>query len=454
MEELEKQVRRAHRRMGFQRFAGVLGWCWFATLLMALGLIALERFYPLGMKAWGWAARSLAVDQPAWIRLVVAGGWLAAGLVLGLLAAVVFLVATRRKPLAAAIEIDRRFALKERVSSTLALTGEDRQSPAGKALIGDAVRRVRRVDVAGRFSLTPGRPLLLPLLPAVLAVLVAWFGAEAKTEEAKSSQSQKPPVSQPVQKPASELLRQKLAERQKQAEKLGLEDAERLFEKLQEAAREMAEGKTERKDALVKLNEAARELQDHRDRAGAMDKIKEQLDRIKDFGRGPADDFAKAVRRGDFGKAAEELEKMKQKLADDELDDEQKKQLADQLEQMQKKLEQIVQEHAKTREKLQQQIDQLRDNGQLAKADELQQKLDQLLGQMPQMGRLGQMADRLGECAGGLRNGQSNLAADALGNLQTELQQQSAELELIEQAMQQLSEARMQINCKQCGGFG
>ena len=36
MEDLEKQVRRARRRLALQRFVGILGWCWFAALVAAL----------------------------------------------------------------------------------------------------------------------------------------------------------------------------------------------------------------------------------------------------------------------------------------------------------------------------------------------------------------------------------------------------------------------------------
>ena len=46
MEELKKQVRRAQRRMGLQRFVGVLGWCWFGT-----------------------ANAAASRDSPNWVRL-------------------------------------------------------------------------------------------------------------------------------------------------------------------------------------------------------------------------------------------------------------------------------------------------------------------------------------------------------------------------------------------------
>ena len=150
MEELRKQVRRAHRRLGLQRFLGTLGWCWSVTLLVVLVLIAVDKWHSLGVEAWAWGVGALG---------------------LGLLAAVAWIAATRRKPLEAAIEIDRRFALKERISSTLAMPPDDRESEAGEALVADALRRVERIDVTSKFAVRPPRRILLPLLPGVLAVL-------------------------------------------------------------------------------------------------------------------------------------------------------------------------------------------------------------------------------------------------------------------------------------------
>ena len=44
---------------------------------------------------------------------------------------------------------------------------------AGRALVEDAARRVRRIDVAEKFAVAPSRWILLPLLPAMAVLLVA-----------------------------------------------------------------------------------------------------------------------------------------------------------------------------------------------------------------------------------------------------------------------------------------
>ena len=75
----------------------------------------------------------------------------------------------------AAIEIDHRFGLAERVSSAYILSAADRDTPMGQALVEDAVRAIARVDVAPGFRLSLSRAALLPLVPAVVAFLLSVF---------------------------------------------------------------------------------------------------------------------------------------------------------------------------------------------------------------------------------------------------------------------------------------
>ncbi|OHB70541.1 MAG: hypothetical protein A2V70_18635 [Planctomycetes bacterium RBG_13_63_9] len=432
MEELEKQVRRAYRRMGWGRFLGVLAWCWFATLLVALVLITVDKFYPTGVVPWAWGAGALGLG------LVMAGGWI---------------LATRRSPLEAAIEIDRRFALKERVASSLSLPAEDRRSEAGIALIDDAARRVRRVDVSAKFGIAPGKQILLPLLPALAAVLVALFVGVDSPAQAKTA----PQIEKQRVKASAKAMRQKLAERRKEAEKAGLKDAERIFKKLEEGSRDMAAGKSDRKKALVKLNDLARELQDRRKQLGDAEKLKEQLNRLGNLERGPADEFAKAIRKGDFEKAADELKKIKDQLKDDQLTDQQKKDLAKQLDQMQQKLGNLSDAHQAAQEELKKRIEQMRQAGQLDQANKLEEQLAKLMEQAPQMEQLEKLAEKLGQCAKSLQDGDLKDAAEALeqmmGNLE-DLQGQLQDLEMMEEAMRQLAEARDRMNCPECDGFG
>ena len=318
MDTLHKQIRQARRQLTVQRFLGILGWCWSAALLAALALIAIDKFYPLGVEAWAWVAGALVV---------------------GLIAAVAWTLLARASLLEAAIEIDHRYGLKERVSSALALPPADRASEVGEALVVDAVRRLERIDVGERFVVKPPRLLLLPLLPGALALLVAWLVSPAALDNQAVAKPDDPAVKLQVKK-STDAVRRQLAERREQAKKEGLEDAERLFKKLEEGTKELnAEGSKEK--ALVKLNDLSRVLTERKEKLGGAEKMKENLEQLKNLDRGPADKFAKAVSRGDFKKAAEELKKLQDDLANNKLDEKQKADLAKQLEQMKNKLEKM-----------------------------------------------------------------------------------------------------------------
>lgn len=320
MEQLLKQVRRARWWLGVQRFVGVLGWCLFATLSAALVLVVVDKFRPLGVEAWIWGVGSLA---------------------LGLVAAIVWAAFTGRGLVDAAIELDHRCGLKERVSSSLAMSDEERNSELGQALVADAVRRIERVEVREHFGVTPSRQLLLPLVPALAVVLVTLL----VNQSAVGKPAPPPPATQ-VQKQiqeSSDSLRRKLQDQRKQAQKQGLKDAAELFRRLERDVDQLP-SKTEgdRKQALVQLNDLSRELQKRRQSLGGAEELQKQFKQLKDIGQGPADKLLDEIKRGDFQKAMEQLKKLQNDLVQGNLNPDQQKQLANQLKEMQKKLKELV----------------------------------------------------------------------------------------------------------------
>jgi hypothetical protein len=434
MDELLRKVGHARRRLALQRFLSILGWCWFAALWMAAALIVVERFWPLQVPPGAWIAGALGLG------LLVAGGWT---------------WATAARPLEAAIEIDRRYGLKERVSSTLAMPANQQQSAAGSALVADALRRLGRVDVAERFRLRPPRQLLLPLLPALLVGLLAVLIKPAD-DAAEAAGTTTAETKQPEVKKSTDLLRQSLAERRREAEKQGLKDMSELLKKLEDGTRELA-AEPQREKALVKLNDLSRELMQRRQQVGGAEKLKQQLDQLKHLDRGPADKFTQALSRGDFKKAAEELRKIQDGLDKSKLDDAQKGELAKQLEQMQQKLDQLATARQEALTDMQNQADQLSKAGQADDARKLEEQINKLLEQGPQMGQMQEIAQELGQCSKCLQQGQGQNAAEALGQAQAglnKLQQQLEELETLDGAMEQLAQARDRMNCAKCGGAG
>ena len=75
----------------------------------------------------------------------------------------------------------------------------------------------------------------------------------------------------------------------------------------------------------------------------------------------------------------------------------------------------------------------------------------------PQMDELAKLADKMGQCAKCLQDGQlqdANAAMDQLMAGVGDLQQQLDEMQMLEDAMDQLAQARERMNCPDCDGFG
>ena len=174
----------------------------------------------------------------------------------------------------------------------------DRESVAGQALIADADARLRRIAVLEKFPVRPPRHLLLPLLPAlVLAAIVIFCPPAKETQAAGTETAAAPPLE--VKKSAED-LRQKLAERRKQAEKEGLKDATELLKKLEEGTKEL-QTQTDREKALVKLNDLARELQERRKQlGGGSESLKRQMEKVQDIDQRPCRRIGQSPLQGRF----------------------------------------------------------------------------------------------------------------------------------------------------------
>lgn len=435
MEALQRQVRVARRRLALQRFLAAAPWCLFVTLLAAAAAVTLDKFVPLVGEPWQW---------------------LAGGAVAGLVTALGWTWWRGGSTLEAAIEIDRRFGLKERLSSALSLAPADCNTAAGQALLNDATRRVAALEVGDRFGLKVGRWSWLPALPAGAALLVILL-VDPAARQTQASGATAADVQKQLQKSASK-LQQKLAERRKQAEQDGLKEAESLLERLERGTKEMSQAAgADRKQTLVKLNDLAKELEKRRDQLGGAERLQQQLNQLKDLQRGPADELARALRQGDFAKAAQELEKLRQQLADQKLDEKQREQLAQQMQAMQDKLNKLADAQQQALDDLAKQIADKQKAGQAAEAQELQQKLDQLKQQTGQSEILKQMATKFGQAAQQLREGKADQAAAQMQQMQSELsslESQAAEAEMLQAALDEISAAKDSMNCRECDGEG
>jgi chemotaxis protein histidine kinase CheA len=297
----------------------------------------------------------------------------------------------------------------------------------------------------------------LPVAPALLAFGLATFLKPA-VDENQAAATTSAVAQQKQIKKSGEVLRKKLEERRQEAREKGLKDAEELFGKLEQGTREL--GKTEqpdRKQALVKLNDLAKDLEKRRQALGNNQRLKEQLQQqLKQLQQGPAEKLAEALRQGDFAQAAKELEKLRQELAKGEMNAQEREQFAKQLDQLQQKLAEMAGTQRQMADELNKQVAEKQAAGDQAGAQRLQQQLDKLAQQMNDHS-LEQMALKLGKSAKALQQGDAEQVAAQLKALEAEmgkLAEQQAESEMIREALDEIASAKDGMNCKECDGAG
>jgi hypothetical protein len=436
METLRRQIHRAQRRLILQSLAGKLAWCWCATLSAATIAIGAGKLWPI-------------VDDRIW-----ALGCIGTALGLGALVALTWTWARRPGALEAAVEIDRRYGLKERVSSALALDHEQSQTPIGRALVADAQARVKDIDVADRFRFLVDRRAALPLAPAAAAfVLAVLVGVRTAQPPAEASAAQIAQVKRPA-----EALAKKLEEGRKEAAEKGLKDADLILMRLEEAAKNLAEKNTaDRKQTLVALNDLAKQAEQRRKELVGGAELKQQLAQLKNLEQGPAQKLGRALKTGDLPGAIKELDKLKEQLAGDKLDPQAREALTRQLEQMREALENKVKAHKEAQDALKAQIAAERRAGNMAAAEKLERQMEKLAAQMPQVDKLNQMAQQLSRAGESMKRGDAKQAADALAQLSEQLegmQQEMQELEMLDGALDQVADCKNAMACKECNGEG
>src|SRR5690349_16997919 len=104
MNTVRKQAGQAKRRLTSERFFKLLPWNLLVPLSVALVGLALPVLV------------ALPVDKVVWFA-----SWIGGAVALGLIVTMIMTLVTRPSLTDAAIEIDRRFALRERLSSALLL---------------------------------------------------------------------------------------------------------------------------------------------------------------------------------------------------------------------------------------------------------------------------------------------------------------------------------------------
>jgi len=435
MNEINLQVQRAQRRLFLQQFLMKLVW----SLCIALGICAIALAVP---KLWTLPFATTDAARNAW-----AISWVAGSLVLGTILAIVWTYLGRRGKIETAIEIDKRYGLKERVSSALALLPEDRESEVGNALVSDAERRVSRLDIREKFGINFNWKLMLPVIPAI-AVIVFLIVPNRMPEQTVEGAEPIAEVQKRIIEQNKELQKKIAAKRQELKDK-GLTDAEARLKEIEQRLEDVNKtAKLDRNKALVELNNIKKELEDRKRELGGADKVREQLKQLNPEGKGPADKVVEAMQEGDFEKAMEQVKELQKELAKGEMKPEDQEKLAKQLGEMKEKLEDAAKKAEEEKKQLEKQLEQAKKNGDQQEAERLQRKLAEKEAQQEQMDKMNEMAQKMGQCQQCLQEGgQEGMeqAAQQLDELAQELQQmqnQIDELEVVDELMNEVGQCK------------
>jgi uncharacterized coiled-coil DUF342 family protein len=430
---LHRQLARVSRRLFLQTLADILAWCWSGALV----LVAL----------WLLADPLIPGERAEWVRWAVAGGIGLAGTMLAVLLAVL------RAPskLEAALSLDERFGLKERVTTSLTLDLHTAGLPAGQALLADTAERLAGLDVGERFPLRMRwTALLVPLAGLALAAVVFFYDPAHSQATTTPFDENKQPIAnkEDVEKKLDEV--KKKARDKKQADKLKNEKIDLLDDELQKILSKPHDTKEEVRDRikdLTGLEDKVKKDQDElKDRAQA---IKDQLQQLNknagsDTKDGPAKEMQKALEKGDFKKAQDELEKLRKKMEEGKLDEKEKEQLKQQLQDMKDKVKKAADPG-----EAQKQLEQMKRDGKLD-----QQQFDKAMEQVQQNAKkmspddkqkMEDIADALKAAEQAMKEGDSQKASDALQRAGEAMRKTDDLMQMqdnLEEQLDQLAEAQ------------
>jgi septal ring factor EnvC (AmiA/AmiB activator) len=430
---LQRQVARVSRRLFLQTLVDQLVWCWVGALAVSAGWF-LVRLYALGQPVDGWS-------------------WLVAAGALGVASLVGLVLAFLRAPsrLAAALLLDDRFGLRERVTTSMTLPAGIEQTPAGRALLADAGARVEKLDVSSRFPLRLSWSAAL--VPAgALALLLGAFFLEPLKGQAKGNTdtlAEAPQNAAEIQEKMQKLVNktpEKAEEKKDQSKEMQQIEAEldKLVNKPRDTKEALHERTQEINDIEAEIKQREKDLNDK------TQALKEQLKNLDRFSKkndpdGPATPLEKALAQGDFKKAAEEIEKLEKKLDDEKLTEQEKEELEKELGQLKDELTKLAEQKDEEEE-----LQELNRKGELDE-DALKQEMDKIQKKKANLKEAKEFADELEQCKQCMSKGDKEGAANALKRAMGKAKKMGGdeqELKDLQNKMQALQE------CKKCMGNG
>lgn len=441
MDPILSKVRQARRRLAMGIFGRSLARWLLVSLVAAAAAAIVPAIWPIDAAPRQWIAFS--VVAAVGVSLVVAT-----------------LATASRGPSMreAAVEVDRRFGLRERISSAITMDPGACPTAFAEALLADANRRAEPLVISERFPLRPRRSLWTPLLVPGLLLVAGWWTLEPAARETLAGAVDPEEIRQ-VRAAASDLKKRITRQRQRH-EAAGIEESRELFRKVEAELDELTRRDgLDRKEAMIKMNDLKRQLEERKEQlAGEAEQFRKAISGMPSFESGPAESLAKAVQSGDMAAAEKMLASLAERLRDGSPDEAQRAQLREQIDQLRDRLREQLAEHERQKQELRRQIEQARDEGRSQDAAEMQRALDEMAGADAQMASMETLAESLGQCSSAMGSGDSAAAAEALQQAAERFgdaaSQQAAQVQDLEAALADLDQAKSQMRCEGCRGDG
>jgi len=413
---LQRQVARVNRRLFLQTLLNCLVWCWTGALILTAAWFLLQPY--------------LLEAPPPWLRGTVAGSLLAAGAVLAVVLALV------RSPsrLIAALSIDERFGLKERVTTSLTLAPEMVSTPAGQALLQDVNQRVDKLDVPSRFPVRVSwTAALLPVCAGLLAC-VAFFHEPQKGQATSTNQQETAQAAL-----NKDQIDQKMKDLRKKTEqrapaKPKSDEIEKLEAELEKIANKPHDTKDELRERIKEMTALEETMKNREkemaDKSKSLKQQLQQLDKMSQKGQdGPARELQKALSEGKFDKAAEEIDRLMKKMQEHQMDAKDREKLQQQLQDIQKKLERLAQQKDREEKLKAANLD----------PETLKREMKRLAEDKKKLEDLQNLANKLGQAQQKLKDGNPDEAAEALKDASNALKNMGLDDQSLEDLREQLA---------------
>ena len=387
-----------------------------AFLVLAITLLIVSQGHFRG-DPWSF-------DNPMFLMRLA---WLGGAVALAVLVAGLLAWLRRPTPLAAALSLDETFKLQERISTSLAISPEQADTPAGQALAADTLRCLEKLDVAPAYPLKPThRAAVLPIGFAVCLAAILFCDrtpSQASAEDAPVSPALKAELSE-VQKGLKELAKE--TPPPQKADKLPKgDDFQKFAEELAKLADKDPKTNEEAKDLLKDLTTLEERMRKQEqalaDQADALKQQNEEAERLrKKKKKENPPPHEKAMSEGNFQKAADELERLSRELQDDKFTPEEREQLEKDMKDLREQLDRlsdVKKDSAKELKKKKEEKDKQKQNGEKGDGEkgDGEQDLDEMSEEeQKEADDLADAAKDIDEMTIAMKNGDKEKAAQKL----------------------------------------